>query len=223
MDKESKKWWTKVELSFLEKLDTPLKIQRFLDSLPYDSEERCRSPRFVIKDRIAHCMEGALFASAVLRLHGYGCKVLDIRAVRDDDHVIALYKRGNLWGAVAKSNFSGLRFREPVYRNLRELVMSYFEFYFNIAGEKTMRSYSVPVDLRRFDKIEWMIADFDLFEIGDYLDSVRHFPVVNRAMERFLSKVDERSYRAGLLEANFDGLYKPDNDRPGLKRQGKRN
>lgn len=190
------------ERAALERLHTPAKIQKFLDDLDYNKEktgDTCRSPRRVLRDRTAQCMEGALFAAAALRFHGYPPLLVDLEAVRDDDHVLAVFRRDGHWGAIAKSNYAGLRFRDPVYRSLREMVMSFFEHYYNPAGEKTLRRYSRPVDLRRFDSIEWMTAERDLWEIGDYLVTIAHRPLLTRALSRRLSRMDERLYRAGRI------------------------
>ena len=200
--------WTAAERAFLKKLKTPEKIQSRLNDFAYNTDEICRSPRMVMKTGKAHCMDGALFAAAALRFHGFGCRLLDMVAVRDDDHVIALYRKHNCWGAVAKSNFSGLRFREPVYRTLRELVMSYFDNYFNTAGEKTLREYSRPLDLRKFDSIDWMTTQDDLDLIGDSLNDLAHTRLLAPAMIRSLSKADKRMLEAGLLGSDPDGLYK---------------
>ena len=143
-EKKALSAWTKGERNFLAKLKSPEKIQHYLDIIPYNSDDQCRSPRRVLRDRKAHCMEGALFAAAALRFHGYGCRLMDMAAVRDDDHVIALFKQYGCWGGVAKSNFSGIRFREPVYRSLRELVMSYFENYL-ICGFYTSKGCSAAI------------------------------------------------------------------------------
>ena len=136
------------ERAVFRRLTTPEKIQRFLDpELAYNKEPdgaTCRSPRRVLRDRTAHCMEGALFGAAALRMLGHPPLLLDLEAVRDDDHVLAIFRLRGRWGAVAKSNYSGLRYREPVYRTLRELVMSYFEHYYNLQKEKTLRRYSRP-------------------------------------------------------------------------------
>jgi hypothetical protein len=123
-------------------------------------------------------MEGALFGAAALRMLGYPPLLLDLEAVHDDDHVLAVFRTRGCWGAVAKSNFSGLRYREPVYRTLRELVMSYFEHYYNLRREKTLRNYSRPVNLRRFDRIGWMTAEEDVWAIPEYLCTIRHTPVM---------------------------------------------
>jgi hypothetical protein len=187
----------------LRRLTTPEKIQRFLDvDIGYNKEEEgptCRSPRRVLRDRIAHCMEGALFGAAALRVTGYPPLLLDLEAVRDDDHVLAVFRQRGGWGAIAKSNYAGLRFREPVYRTLRELVMSYFEHYFNLSGEKTLRRYSRPVRLARFDSLDWMTREEDVWEIPEYLTVVSHRPLLTPTMERKLNRVDARLMAAGLV------------------------
>jgi hypothetical protein len=122
---------------------------------------------------------------------------MDLEAVRDDDHVVALYRLDGCWGAVAKSNYSGLRFREPIYGTLRELAVSYFEHYYNLAGEKTLRTFSRPVNLRRFDRIAWMTAETDVWAIPDYLFRIPHTPLLTAAQVRRLARMDRRSYQAG--------------------------
>src|SRR5580658_5638410 len=148
------------ERKVLAKLTSPERIQRFMDrELTYNLEpqgETCRSPRLVLRDGVAHCMEGALMAAAALRCLGHPPLLVDMEAVRDHDHVLTVYRLNGRWGALAMSDYSGLRSREPVYRTIRELVMSYFEHYYNPAGEKTLRAYSRPVGLTRFDPIGWM-------------------------------------------------------------------
>jgi hypothetical protein len=186
--------------SFLRKLSTPERIQKFLDDLPYNKEkdgETCRSPRLVIENNTAHCFEGALFAAAALRANGRPPLILDLEAVRDDDHVIAVYRTNGCWGAIAKSNYAGLRFRSPVYRTLRELALSYFEHYYNLRGEKTLRAYSRPVNLTRFDPISWMTADEPLWAIPEYLCEIPHTPIVNGSSARMY--MDERLFKAGLV------------------------
>jgi len=188
---------------------TPPKIQEFLDSIDYSEEERYRSPLTVLRDRKGHCFDGALFAAAMLRRIGYPPIITDIIPNdNDDDHLLALFKMRGHWGAVAKSNYSGLRFREPVYRTLRELVMSYFENFFNSVGEKTMRGYTRPLDLTSFDASGWMTDDNALDAIGQRLDEIRTFKPISPAMIRNLSFADDRSLRAGLLGAKAEGLFK---------------
>ena len=201
--------WTKSEIRFLDRLDEPYKIQDFLNSLPYDADERNSSPRFVIREKKAHCFEGGIFAAAALRYIGYKPLVLDLRAVNDDDHVIAVFKKREHWGAIAKSNFTTIEFREPVYRTLRELAMSYFDFYFNTSGELTLREYSVPLDLSRYDSLNWMTTDEELDFIGIDLDSVRHYMLITKTMEKNLHKVPKKLLTGSLLGSNKRGLYKP--------------
>lgn len=201
--------WTKGELRVFGRLSSPIKIQRYLNRLAYDPDYGCRSPRWIVKERKAHCFEGAIFAAAALRQLGHPPRLVDIRSWNDDDHVIAVFKERGLWGAVAKSNFTVIRFREPVYRSLRELVMSYFDVYFNALGEKTMRSYSLPLDLSQFDGRHWMTTDKDLEYIGDKLNVIKHIPVMTRGMIRRLNRADKDLVKAGLLGAKPEGLYKP--------------
>lgn len=190
------------ERAVYSRLTSPEKIQRFLDELEYNKEPggpTCRSPRRVLQDGLAHCMEGALMAAAALRVIGRPPLLIDLEAVRDDDHVLAVFRQRGHWGAIAKSNYAGLRFREPVYRTLRELVMSYFEHYFNLAGEKTLRRYSRPVNLKRFDRIGWMTSQEDVWAIPEYLTTISHTPLLTRELERSLSRVDARLMAAGQV------------------------
>ena len=191
------------ERAVFRRLNTPEKIQRFLDhDIAYNKEPdgaTCYSPRRVLRERKAHCMEGALFGAAALRALGHPPLLLDLEAVRDDDHVLAIFRRDGCWGAIAKSNYSGLRYREPVYRGLRELAMSYFEHYYNPRREKTLRNYSRPVNLRRFDSIDWMTAEEDVWAIPEYLTTIRHTPLIGPRVERRLGRVDDRLFAAGLV------------------------
>ena len=195
--------FTAAETRKLKALKTPERIQRYLDvDVKYNKEadgETVRSPRRVLRDQVAHCLEGALLAAAALRFHGFPPLLLDLGSVRDDDHVLAIFKRGRCWGAITKSNYSGLRFREPVYRSLRELVMSYFEVYFNLAREKTLRNYSRPVHLSQFDRIHWMTAEEDLWAINDHLVNIPHVALLEKGAERRLARVDDRIFAAGLV------------------------
>jgi len=205
--------WTRGELALLRRLSTPMRIQEWLDGLPYRSEDRAASPRNVMAERRAHCYDGALFAAAALRQLGHPPLLLDMWAVRDDDHVLAVFRANGRFGAVAKSNFVGLRFREPIYRTLRELVLGYFEDYFNAGGEKTLRAYSGLLHLRQFDRLGWMFQDDHLQYISDRLDALKHHRVLSRRMERDLHKVDPRSLEAGMLGTVKAGLYKGRRDR----------
>jgi len=196
-------------------LRSPRAVQAFLDELHYSDDLFYRCPFRVIRERKAHCFDGALFAAAMLRRLGYPARILDILPNdRDDDHLLALFKRNGRWGAVAKSNFTGLRFREPVYRTLRELVMSYFEDFYNVLGEKTLRGYTVPLNLKSFDRSGWMTSDAPLDRIADRLDEIRRVQLLTDAMVAELSPVDERSLAAGLEGANEAGLWKPGKGNP---------
>jgi hypothetical protein len=186
----------------LRSLSSPFKIQRFLDDLPYNLELHgytCYSPRLVLRHRSAHCMEGAMLGAMALRLLGHPPLVIDLEAVRDTDHVVAVYRVNGRWGALAKSNYAGLRSREPVYRSLRELAMSYFEHYFNPAKEKTLRTYSRPVNLARFDRQGWMTTCEELWDVPEYLCTVRHFPLFPRVCEKRLSRMDRRLFEANCV------------------------
>jgi hypothetical protein len=169
--------------------------------MPYHHASTAWSPRRVLREGTAHCLEGAVFAAAALRVLGFPPLLLDLEAVQDADHVIAVYRMRGHWGAIAKSNFVGLRYREPVHRTVRELVMSYFEDYNNLRGERTLRAFSQPVDLRRFDRAhpDWATTDGDLWWIAEHLVGVRHTPLLTPAMVRALHRVDGRSLRAGLV------------------------
>jgi hypothetical protein len=191
------------EAAILRRLSSPEKIQYFLDhEIGYNKEhegETCRSPRRVLRDRLAHCAEGAYFAAAALRVQGHPPWIIDLAAVRDDDHLLAVFKERGHWGAIAKSNYAGLRFREPVYRSLRELVMSYYEHYYNPEGEKTLRRYSRPVSLARFDSLNWMTSEEDLWMIGEYLCTIPHITILPPALTRKRRFMDQRLYQAGMV------------------------
>jgi hypothetical protein len=202
--------WTKDEVIFLNTLNDPDKIQGFLDSIDYNPNYECRSPRWVIKKRSAHCFEGALFAAAALNYIGYKPLLVDMKAFNDDDHVIAVFKEDGYWGAVAKSNFTTLRYREPVYRSLRELIMSYFDFYFNICGDKSLRAYSLPLDLSIFNNQNWATTDLDLEYIGDKLEQLHHFDVVTKKMVNKLKIASETMLKAGMMGSDEAGLFKPE-------------
>jgi hypothetical protein len=191
---------TRRETGFLSRLTPPWRIQRFLDGLDYDvAGAGCRSPRRVLRERRVQCMDGALFAAAALRVQGHPPLLLDLEAVFDDDHVLALFRQNGCWGAVARSNYSGLRFREAIHPTIRSLVLSYFESYFNLRPQKTLRRYSRPVNLSRFDRIGWMTTEEDLWEIPEYLADIPHRRLLPGRIERRLSPVDRRMFEAGLV------------------------
>jgi hypothetical protein len=185
-------------LRALRALKTPARIQKFIDALPYEYADTARSPQRAMRERKGHCLEGALLAAAALRVNGYPPLLMDLEAVRDDDHVVAIYREGGLWGSVAKSNFAGLRFRAPVYRTLRELALSYFEHYYNLRGERTLRSYSGPVNLERLDSRGWMTSEEDVWCVPEYLIAARHYPLFPDKVARALPRLDRRSFEAGM-------------------------
>jgi hypothetical protein len=198
------------ERKLMAELSSPFEIQAFLDKLDYSTEDIYRCPDRVVRERTAHCFDGALFAAAALRRIGFPPLITElVPNDRDDVHLLALYRVEGHWGAVAKSNFVGLRFREPIYGSLRELALSYFEFYYNEVYEKTLRAYRLPLNLEVFEGSGWMGSDAPLEEIAHRLDRQRKIPLITAQMCRGLSPVDERSYRAGLLGAKKAGLYKP--------------
>jgi hypothetical protein len=187
------------ELRRLRALKTPAGIQKFLDDLPYNLSYTARSPKGVLRDRTASCLEGGIFSAAALRIIGFPSLIFDLEAEQDTDHVIAIFKVRGHWGAVAKSNFTGCRYREPVYRSLRELAMSYFHIYFNLRGERTLRRYSRPVNLARFDHLNWMTTEKPIWFIAEYLCEIRHSSLLTPAMAKNLSHVDRRTMRGEMI------------------------
>src|SRR5262252_8089681 len=191
--------FTAGELRKLRSLRDPHGIQRFLDAQPYHLADTAWSPRRVLRENTSHCFEGAMFAAAALLVNGYPPMVIDLEAEHDTDHVVAVYKQHGHWGAVAKSNYSGCRYREPVYRTLRELAMSYIEVYFNLRGERTLRTFSRPVNMKRFDCLHWMTTDKPVWFVAEYLLTISHTPLVSREQAKRLHRLDNRSFRAGCL------------------------
>jgi hypothetical protein len=190
--------FTKSELRTLLALKTPAGVQRFLDELPYNLGYTARSPRKVLRDRTASCLEGGIFAAAALRVLGFPPLIFDLEAERDTDHVVAIFKIGGRWGAVAKSNFTGCRYREPVYRSLRELAMSYFNIYFNLRWERTLRRYSRPVNLARFDCRNWMTTQKPIWFIAEHLVEIPHVSLLTPAMANRLTHVDLRTIKGEM-------------------------
>jgi hypothetical protein len=191
--------FTLSELRQLRALKTPAGVQKFLDDLPYNLSYTAASPKKVLHDRTASCLEGGIFAAAALRVLGFPPLIFDLEAEQDTDHVIAIFKLRSHWGAVAKSNFTGCRYREPVYSSLRELAMSYFNIYFNLRGERTLRRYSRPVNLERFDDREWMTTDKPVWFIAEHLCEIPHISLLTPAMEKNLVRVDPRTMRAEMV------------------------
>jgi hypothetical protein len=187
------------ELRKLRSLKTPAGIQAYLDDLPYHLADTAWSPRVVLREGTAHCLEGAIFAAAALRVVGFPPLLLDLEADHDTDHVIAVFKSRGHWGALAKSNFTGCRYREPVHRTLRELALSYFNTYFNLRGERTLRRYSRPVNLAKFDRRGWMTSEKGVWFIAEHLCDIPHRPLLKRGLEKHLVRIDARTMKAEML------------------------
>ncbi|HUQ74684.1 MAG TPA: hypothetical protein VM183_08165 [Burkholderiales bacterium] len=200
--RESDLGLTKEEYALLARLDTPQKIQAFLLGLRQNFEtdgETCRPVRAVLQSGRAHCIEGAMLAAAALWIHGEPPLLLDMRAEQDFDHVVTLFKRNGCWGAISKTNGIGLRWRDPVYRTLRELAMSYFHEYTNRRNHKTLREYSVPYDLRRMDTSIWVSGTKNCWEVGERLDEIRHFKLVNGRHLKAVARRDPFERRIAVL------------------------
>ena len=190
------------EFAVLRRLNTPRKIQAFLHVLKQNFEpngDTCRPVREVLRTRSAHCIEGAMLAAAALWVHGEPPLLLDMRAERDYDHVVALFRRNGCWGAISKTNGVFLRWRDPVYRTLRELALSYFHEYCNRRDHKTLREYSVPYDLRRADPAVWSSGAEHAWEVAETLDDLRHFRLVSRRQLKEVTRRDPFERAAGLL------------------------
>lgn len=196
---------TKKEEGTLRRLSTPIKIQDFLDKLPMNGEKKGdthMSPRRVLREKKAHCIEGALLAAVALWIHGEPPLVMNLssRMGRGDvDHVVALYKRGGRWGAISKTNHSTIRFRDPIYRTPRELALSYFhEWFINKTGEKVLECYSKPLDMRKFGN-DWITSEKDLWNIADALSERKHYFLVPKGNWRYVRKADSMELKAGSL------------------------
>ncbi len=191
------------EEKILRELNSPAKIQDFLNKIPINFDyhkDTCMSPRQVLRKWKGHCIEGAIFAAAALRLQGKKPLIVHLKTTKDDfEHVIAVFKENGKWGAISKTNHGVLRYREPVYKDIRELVMSYFHEYTDNKGRKTLRSFSVPVNLARFDKKGWMTSEKDLWYIDEYLDKVRHYKILTRKQARNLRKADKIEIEIGKV------------------------
>ncbi len=195
----------------IDSLTSPAEIQAFLDRTPYSTEEKNRTPVEVIQDGVAHCLDGALFAAAALRRLGFPPLLVDIfpEPDTDDDHVLAIYRCNGGYGALAKSNYPGLRSREPVHRSLRELVMSYFEWYFNVDGLRTLRSYTRPLSLAAYDRLGWTYSHPGVQAIEQRLLRLSRIDLVSPAMIAELTKVSPLTFHAGTTGVNPAGVYKP--------------
>jgi hypothetical protein len=192
----------KAEFAALRRLDTPQKVQAFVHNLRQNFEldgQSCRPVQHVLRTRRAHCIEGAMLAAAALWVHGEPPLLLDMRAERDYDHVVALFRRNGRWGAISKTNGIGLRGRDPVYRTLRELAMSYFHEYTNRREQKTLREYSVPYDLRRLDTSLWASGTKNCWDVCERLDELRHFPLIDRRHAKNVTRRDPFERRVNRM------------------------
>lgn len=191
---------TKEEELFLRKLNSPAKIQDYLDSIPFNFEKRgetCMSPRRVMREGRAHCIEGGFLAAAAFFLQGRRPLILNLKVdTRDDDHVVALFKENGYWGAVSKTNHSVLRYRDPVYKTVRELAMSYFHEYFLVKnGEKTMLGFSRAISMNRFGT-SWMTREDDMWDIAEYIYDAPYTNAVPKGSERYIrdaSSVEQKA------------------------------
>jgi hypothetical protein len=186
------------------RLNSPAKVQTFISDLPANFElsgETYMSPLRTLREQRAHCMEGAMLAASIFRFHGRPPLLMDLRAKKpDQDHVVALFEVGGYWGAISKTNHAVLRYREPIYKTLRELALSYFHEYIdNATGRKNLREYSVPVNLRRFEKLEWETTEDDLWEIVSAVDDARHFNLVTKKQEQLLRLAERVEVRVGEI------------------------
>jgi len=200
--------WTSGEKRYFSRLKTPFAIQEALEGFRYRNESVYCCPRQVLREKKAHCFDGALFAAAALRFLGYPPLILDLRSnENDDDHVLAVFRVRGCWGAIGKSNYVCLAWREPIYRTMRELALSYFEMYFNLKREKTLREVSRPFDLRKYDKHHWMFTNEILERIADELDAGPHLRLVTPAQAKKLQLTDKRTYKAGTMGTDKRGCF----------------
>lgn len=199
--------WTTREQATISRLRTPDLVQEFLDNLSYRCEDGHLSARAVLRDKRAHCFDGSLFAAVCLLGSKYEPYLIDLCAHDDDDHMLCAFRWRGCWGAVAKSNFPGLRFREPIFRTPRELVLSYFEFYFNMDREKSLRSYSKPFRLPPVSRLDWQCNDSIGDAIVDMLASSPHYDILTSGDSRSLRGVDSRLFRSQLVGVNLKGVY----------------
>jgi hypothetical protein len=197
-------------------MKTPADIQRYLDSLPYVGEERDRCPLDVMRDGQCHCLDGGLLAALALRRIGYPGLLIDLVPAYDrkgkkldDDHVLAIFRRHGAWGAVAKSNYAWLRYREPVFRSLRELAMSYFEVYFSIDGLKTLRGYTRPLDISKYDDLDYAWSEAGAAQLYKALYRRKPIRLISEKASTELLPTDERALASGTLGVDFGWVFRP--------------
>ena len=191
--------WSKGEAKLLLKFKSPEDIQFFLNKAKYNKGSRALMPGEVLREKKANCFDGALFAACALDYLGMPPILMDLRAVRDDDHVLAIFRKNGCIGAIAKSNYTGLRYREPIYKNARELAVSYFNDYFNLQRERTLREYSELYHLKDHLKPDWHLNPDFFYEFAFTMDELKHWPVLTPKQVKTLGIVDLRTFRAGKL------------------------
>ncbi len=195
-------FFNKKEKTLIQRLNTPAKVQDYLNGLKFNFEEggeTLKSPIMVLRSKNAHCIEGAVFGAYILSSHGFPPLILHLEATKGDyDHVIAPFKVKGFWGALSKTNHAVLRYREPVYKNIRELVMSYFHEYFLDNGKKTLRKYSKPLNLNIFEK-GWELEEGDLWGIDEELDKIKHYDILPISHIKNLRKADKIEIKAGKI------------------------
>jgi hypothetical protein len=199
---QSINFFTDTEVKMLKSFRTPAQVQDFLNTIPinfeFDGKDTVKSPLQVLRTNSAHCIEGALLGAYILSLQGHKPLIVHLEAPHDFDHVIAIYKQNGYLGALSKTNHAALRYREPVYKTLRELVLSYFHEYFTDDGIKTLRRYSRPLNLNTFQS-DWMTLSEDLWGIDEELDKIRHFDIAPKINLKKLRNADQTEREAGKI------------------------
>jgi hypothetical protein len=201
--------WNNSELKIFKKLNTPFKIQHYINELKYNPHSSAASPRVVLERGSAHCFEGALLAAALLEFHGHRPMLVDLIAFNDDDHVITPYKMNGYWGAISKTNTTTAGMRLPFYKTIRELVMSYFDFYFNTKGEYSLLKYSKPISLNRLNHFEWRTSQKDLITMGYKLNDFPHINILSKKELQKIPKAPNKVVKATFYKSNPKGLYQP--------------
>jgi hypothetical protein len=200
--------WLKNEIKLLKKLNTPQKISTFLANIKYKVTDGCYSPRLVMKHKEAHCFDGAFFAAAAMEFHGFKPLIIDLWAQDDDEHLLCVYQQQGLWGSIAKSNTSLLLERSPVYQSVRELVMSYFDMYFNYYGKLGLYAYSKPINLNLFNKFDWRGTDQNLEFLSELIDQQTHYEIIDPKKLKKMPKVNDVIKKACFLNSNLAGVKK---------------
>lgn len=200
--------WTPSERRFFRSLNTYSKIQNFLDKLDYNPSDDAISPKFVLLTQDAHCLEGGFLAAVALEFMGKKPLMVSLQAENDDHHVITVYKTNYGWGSLSKSNTTLLRGRDPVYKSIRELVMSYFDFYFNTNGKKSLYAYSQPINLNKYNNWNWRTTDQNLVDLGRALNDEIHYEILTLKELKKLPRVNSDLEKACFLGSKINGLYK---------------